>query len=107
MEVVLEPSDRKDKKWKVVVNNQKTIHFGAKGMEDYTMHHEAYRQRNYITRHEKREDWENIFTAGFWSRWLLWNKPTLYDSIVDIENKFDVDIIFDEHYVDEYDDYYN
>ena len=26
-----------------------------------------------------------IFTAGFWSRWMLWNKPTLEESYNDIK----------------------
>jgi hypothetical protein len=35
--------------------------------------------KRYITRHEKREDWSpnGKYTAGFWSRWLLWSENSL------------------------------
>jgi hypothetical protein len=29
-----------------------------------------------------------IDTAGFWSRWLLWNKPTIKESYDDIKRRF-------------------
>jgi hypothetical protein len=50
------------------------------------------RKQNYILRHKSNEDSSNILTAGFWSRWLLWNKPTLRESITDIERNFGVQI---------------
>jgi hypothetical protein len=45
-----------------------------------------------MKRHRLRENWSKsgIKTAGFWSRWLLWNKPTLDESIRDIEKRFHV-----------------
>ena len=50
--------------------------------------------QRYLTRHKKREDWskKGIDTAGFWSRWLLWSKPSLGGAIKLIENKFNVKI---------------
>ena len=67
----------------------KTIHFGAKGFEDYTTHQDESRKRNYLARH-KNENWNlsGIGTAGFWARWLLWNKPTIKESINDIKRRF-------------------
>lgn len=92
--VALRPSTRQDKKWSVVLPN-KTIHFGARGYSDYTIHKDTSRKDNYIKRHAPRENWEKsgIETAGFWSRWLLWNKPSIKESIKDIENKFNVKIV--------------
>jgi len=89
--VYLEKSNRRDKKYKVMVNGI-TIHFGQYGYKDYTIHKDTKRKSNYISRHSLKEDWtvKGINKAGFWSRWLLWNKPTLNESIKDIENKFNI-----------------
>ena len=91
--IELSKSDKKEKKYKVKVDN-KTIHFGSKGMSDYTKNKDPQRKENYSNRHRKREDWSKsgVKTAGFWSKNLLWNKPTITDSIKDIEKKFNLDI---------------
>ena len=66
----------------------KTIHFGADGMSDYTIHKDKDRMNRYLNRHRKRENWEQCDTAGALSRWILWNKPTLEGSIKDYKKKF-------------------
>jgi hypothetical protein len=66
----------------------KTIHFGAKGYEDYTSHQDLQRKMSYIARHEAREDWSNPQTAGTLSKFLLWNRTTLSASYKDFRNKF-------------------
>jgi len=66
----------------------KTIHFGAKGYEDFTTHGDLQRKMNYISRHESREDWNNPQTAGTLSKYLLWNKTSLSASYKDFRNKF-------------------
>lgn len=93
MEVILKPSTRKDKKFMVEVDGKK-VHFGATGYSDYTLHKDPLRKKNYIARHKKRENWgkTGINTAGFWSRWVLWNLPTLEDSIKHVEKKFKIKI---------------
>jgi hypothetical protein len=72
----------------------KTVYFGHNQYDDYTTHKDKSRFENYISRHQKRENWtaDGIGTAGFWSRWLLWNKPSFKDSIRDIEKRFNVSI---------------
>jgi hypothetical protein len=97
MEIYLCKSNKSDKKYMVKINSSnksKTIHFGAAGMSDYTKHKNPERKQRYIIRHQKRENWtkSGIYTAGFWSRWLLWGEPTLKDSIRVIEHKFKVKI---------------
>lgn len=87
MEVFLTYSTHPDKKYSVTINGH-TIHFGATGYEDYTMHHDNKRKQNYITRHASRENWNDFMTPGFWSRWLLWNQPSLLESIHDIESRY-------------------
>jgi hypothetical protein len=75
--------------------NGKEVSFGADGFEDFTTHGDEERKKNYLARHKPREDWtkRGIKTAGFWSRWLLWNKPSIEASIEDIEDRFNVKII--------------
>ena len=96
--VFLQKSTRKEKKYMVKIfdnyGKTKTIHFGAAGYSDYTKHKNKERMTRYINRHKNRENWgkSGINTAGFWSKWLLWNKPTMYESIKYIETKFNIKI---------------
>ena len=83
--------NKKDKKF-MVRNDDKTVHFGAKGYSDYTIHKDKKRMFRYTKRHEKREDWNDPKTAGFWSKHILWNKPSLYQSIKDTEKRYNVKI---------------
>jgi hypothetical protein len=69
-------------------NREKNINFGAKGYEDMTTHKDEKRKTAYLKRHQKTENWEDITTKGAWSRWLLWNKKTIKESLNDIKKKF-------------------
>ena len=81
-EVYLGPSRASGKKYTAVVfqNGRKlrTVHFGAAGMSDYTIHKDLERMARYLSRHRAREDWEltGVTTPGFWARWILWSEPT-------------------------------
>ena len=39
-------------------------------------------------RTSRREKWSDVTTPGFWSRWLLWSKPSLEDAAGLIEDRF-------------------
>ena len=90
----LEKSPRSEKKWRITTPEGKKVDFGASGYSDYTLHKDPNRKENYLSRHSARENWtkSGIETAGFWSRWLLWNLPSLKDSIRDIEKRFNITI---------------
>jgi len=92
-EVVLEPSEQKTKKWRVILPDGTSVNFGGKGYEDYTQHGDPKRREAYIKRHQKREDWGDMTTPGFWSRWLLWEEPSLEKAIQTIKRKFKIKII--------------
>ena len=79
-------------KFYIITKSEKKIYFGAAGYSDFTKHKDEARKQRYINRHTKTEDWSKsgIDTAGFWSRWLLWNKPTIKDSYMDIKTKFNI-----------------
>ena len=89
--VKLSKSDKPTKKFKVKVGI-KTIHFGAKGMSDFTKNKDVSRKQRYIQRHRKNENWgiSGVLTAGFWSRWLLWNQPSILESKRDIQKRFNI-----------------
>ena len=70
----------------------KTTHFGAAGMSDYTKHKNETRKKRYMSRHRKRENWNNYMSAGSLSRYILWNKPTLKASVKDYEKKHNAKI---------------
>ena len=92
-QVVIKKSTNPEKKLMAIFTNKdkskkKTIHFGANGMSDYTIHKDKDRMGRYLNRHRKRENWEQCDTAGALSRWVLWNKPSLQGSIKDYKKKF-------------------
>jgi hypothetical protein len=96
--VEITKSDNPKKKYKIVLTyddgKTKTIHIGQEGADDFTKTGDEEAKKRYISRHKKREDWTSsgIKTAGFWSRWLLWNEKTLKESIKDMEKKFNLKI---------------
>jgi hypothetical protein len=71
-------------------NPYQLVKFGAFGYEDYTQHGDPYRKKLYLNRHRKRENWNDPRTAGALSRWILWNKPNLQDSIADYIRRFNM-----------------
>ncbi len=97
--VYLQPSSRSGKKFMVTIidanGKRKTVHFGAKGYSDYTKHKTKSRMRKYVKRHRSRENWNKsgMDTAGFWAKWILWDKPSLTASIKHVEERFNIDVI--------------
>jgi hypothetical protein len=83
-------SDKPDKKFYIITSTGKKVYFGSAGMSDYTIHKDDERKLRYIKRHSANENWgkSGINTAGFWSRWYLWNLPTLEASYKDIKKRF-------------------
>ena len=96
---LLTNSTRKDKKYMVYqVDNQNkkignVVHFGAVGYEDYTIHKDDKRRDNYIRRHQEREDWTDLNSAGTWSRFILWGEPSISKSINKMGKMFNIKIL--------------
>ena len=68
MNIIITKSTRKDKKLMAIVNNNKTIHFGASGYADFTTHKDEKRKQNYVSRQKKNENWSDPNTPGFYAK---------------------------------------
>ena len=85
-------SDNPKKKYKAIFTKPdgktKTIHFGAKGYEDYTQHHNKQRRVLYRQRHEKDLKGDPL-RAGYLSFYILWgNSTNIQTNIRSFKNKF-------------------
>ena len=78
------------KKYRVKFEDGRHVDFGARGYSDYTMHKDDVRRAAYIRRHMARENWKDVYTAGFWSRWLLWEKKTIKEAKENITRRFSI-----------------
>jgi len=109
------------KKFRAILENGKTVDFGARGYSDYTKHKTPSRMRSYVLRHggqiprrviaerdpskiqnmmlnidrSDKEDWKlsGINGAGFWSRWYLWSFPDVKGVKTFMKKRFRIDIV--------------
>jgi len=92
----IKPSSNNDKKLMATFSNGRTIHFGAKGLKDFTIYSKGdkdvakQKKDAYIARHKVNENWNDPTTAGALSRWVLWNLPTKEASIADFKKRFNL-----------------
>jgi hypothetical protein len=100
--------EEKDKKHKyqVIILDMTTgkkhlVRFGQYGANDYTIYSrnnnedKERHKRNYLNRHRKNEDWtiSGILTPGFFARWILWNKPSVEESLKYTIKKFKIKLL--------------
>jgi hypothetical protein len=90
--ISIKPSTKPEKKYMATFETDsgrtKTTHFGAAGMSDYTKNKDSERKSLYLARHKTNENWQDPTSAGALSRYVLWNKPSLRDSIADFKSHF-------------------
>ena len=85
---IVKKSTAKGKKLMAVLPEGRKVHFGAKGMSDFTVHGDDARRKSYLARHGAgKQDWGDKGTAGFWSRWLLWEKRSLESAAATMRGK--------------------
>ena len=86
------PANDGKHKYYIITKSGKKIKFGALGYSDFTQHKDEARKQRYINRHKKNETWtkSGIDTRGFWSKWLLWNLPSIKESYADIKRRFSI-----------------
>ena len=87
----IQKSPLKNKKLRAYFNDNTHIDFGASGYTDYLQNNQdSNRKKLYINRHKARENWNNPKSAGALSRFILWNKKTLNESILDYKKRFNL-----------------
>ena len=81
-------STAKGKKYTATLPDGKKVNFGAKGYQDFTQHGDKARRKNYLARHGAGgQNWGDRENAGYWSRWLLWEKSTLTGAAAALRKK--------------------
>jgi hypothetical protein len=87
-------SDKPEKKMMAVFQSDsgrtKTIHFGSRGMDDYTITKDKEQMERYLKRHRSSEDWSKADSAGALSRYVLWSATTLEQGIRNYKNRFNL-----------------
>tara|TARA_R110002126_G_scaffold284738_1_gene434646 strand:+ start:427 stop:714 length:288 start_codon:yes stop_codon:yes gene_type:complete len=85
-------STKTDKKYMAVFENNgrtKTTHFGAKGMDDYTIKGDKEQRERYRARHKKDLETKDPSKAGFLSYYLLWGDSTSFaQNLRDFKTRF-------------------
>tara|TARA_A100000171_G_C2137265_1_gene151329 strand:- start:3423 stop:3713 length:291 start_codon:yes stop_codon:yes gene_type:complete len=80
MKVVIKPSTKPNKKLMAIFTKDngrtKTTHFGAKGMDDYTITKSKEQRKRYRDRHKKDLQTNDPTRAGFLSYYILWGDST-------------------------------
>jgi hypothetical protein len=91
--ISITPSTKADKKYMAIFDNdgrRKTVHFGQKNADDFTLTKNVEQKNRYQTRHRKDLDTKDPSRAGYLSWFILWNKPTLTESIRDYRQRFNL-----------------
>jgi len=70
--MLIKPSTRKGKRFMAIFKNGRITHFGLNGGSTFIDHGDEDKKINYLKRHAKNEDWNNPYTAGSLSRYILW-----------------------------------
>ena len=91
------PSDKSNKKYFIINNDNKKIYFGQAGYKDYIIYNKTEgkekadkMKKAYIARHSKMgENWgkSGVNSAGFYAYHLLWGEPTLEASYNKLKEK--------------------
>tara|TARA_R110002096_G_scaffold144512_1_gene301485 strand:+ start:333 stop:623 length:291 start_codon:yes stop_codon:yes gene_type:complete len=80
MKVVIKKSNKPGKKLMAIFTRDngrtKTTHFGAAGMDDYTLTKDKERRRLYRQRHKKDLSTKDPTRAGYLSYYILWGEST-------------------------------
>jgi hypothetical protein len=74
--MLIEKSTRKGKRFMATYKSGKVVHFGQEGGKTYIDEGDKIKRENYLLRHKKRENWNDPFSAGSLSRYLLWGDST-------------------------------
>lgn len=74
--MLIQKSTRAGKRFMATYANGKVVHFGQAGGKTYIDHGDKAKREAYLARHKKRENWNDPFSPGALSRYLLWGDST-------------------------------
>ena len=88
-------SEKPEKKLKAIFETEsgrtKTIHFGQRGADDFTITGDKAQRERYINRHSANENFQKADTGGALSRWVLWgNSKSRAKNIADFKRRFNL-----------------
>jgi hypothetical protein len=102
MYISLQKSNQKDKKYQATFYNNKGVvvkktNFGHSSYDDFTIHKNEDRKKRYLHRFNKliKKNELDPTKAITLSTMLLWNKPSLNDSLKDYLERFNLKYVFD------------
>jgi hypothetical protein len=92
--ISIEHATAAGKKYKAIFRTEhgiKTVNFGAKGMDDYTITHDIAQRSRYRQRHQKDLSTEDPMRAGYLSYYILWgNSTNIHENIAQYKRKFNL-----------------
>ena len=77
--MLIEASTKKGKRFVATYANGKVVHFGQAGGKTYIDEKDKVKRTAYLARHKANENWDDPYSAGALSRWLLWGEYTSLD----------------------------
>jgi hypothetical protein len=91
--IAIKKSTRPGKKWMALFQDnqsgrKRTTHFGAEGMEDFTLNKDPEQAQRYRTRHAKDLLTNDPTRAGYLSYYILWSSPNMLRNVVNFKRKF-------------------
>jgi hypothetical protein len=88
----IKPSHINNKKYDAIFTFQDykplIIPFGQKGFSDFTSNHDENKKNNYLKRHQKRENWDDPYSKGALSRFILWETDNLQLNVKLFKKRF-------------------
>jgi len=64
----------------VTFSNGKVVHFGATAGRTYIDHGDKAKRTAYLARHKVNENWNDPYSPGSISRFLLWGDSTSFEA---------------------------
>jgi len=74
----------------IVDGKELITHFGQNGSTTYVEGADELKRLNYLKRHKIREDWNNPFSSGSLSRWILWEYRDINEAVKHFKNRFNL-----------------
>lgn len=75
-------------KWMAHFDDDRKTRFGSLGADDYTKTGDDAQRARYRARHAKDLKTNDPHRAGFLSYYVLWNLPTIEESVKDFNRRF-------------------